>query len=87
MSTTETGHPGEAIPIFGREAPSIPLDLVITPSADKAMGEIAAKLGVGKADVLSWGLAILKVAMDAKEEGKKLAIVDQAGNVTAELGL
>lgn len=69
------------------DVPSVPLELVTTPAADRLMDELAAKLGVGKPDVLSMGLALLKIATDARSEGKRLAIIDEAGNVAREVEL
>src|SRR5215510_4802876 len=65
---------------------AVPLDLTISPQADELIERLADKLGVSKPEVLASGLVLLDIAMKAKEGGERLAIVDESGKITGEIG-
>jgi hypothetical protein len=65
----------------------IPMDLVVSPRTDAELGRLAKEIGGTKTDVLAWGVALLSLALEAENRGKRLVIVDEAGGLDTEIKL
>jgi hypothetical protein len=60
-------------------------DLSMTPKTESHLNQLARDIGGSREDVLRLAVALLTVAVRAKQDGKKLAIVDDQGNIDTEI--
>lgn len=67
----------------GRDTVRLSLDL--SASLDDTLENLARKMGTSKAEVLRKGLALVEVAVDAKEHGQKLGVADSAQQLKREI--
>jgi hypothetical protein len=61
------------------------LNLAIDAGTDAEIDRLAGEIRGTKADVFSRALALLKLAVDAKKEGKHLAVVGLDGKLESEI--
>lgn len=59
-------------------------DFSMTPKTESHLNELARDIGGSREDVFRIALALLTVAVKAKQDGKKLAIIDDKGNIDTE---
>ena len=60
-------------------------DLSISPGMESHINQLARDIGGSREDALKRALALLTVAVKARQEGKGLAIVDEQGNIDTEI--
>jgi hypothetical protein len=61
------------------------MTLLVPPATEVEIEDMARELGIGKADVFSRALALLRLGMRAKEDGMRLAVVDSQGKPQIEI--
>jgi predicted DNA-binding protein len=64
---------------------TVRLSLDVSTSLDNTLEDLAKRTGSTKADILRKGIALVEVAVDAKEHGKKLGVADRAEQLTREI--
>jgi hypothetical protein len=64
---------------------SVTLRLTITPELDGILEDMSEDLGLSKGRTIIKALELLQVALDARKEGKGIAIVDDDLNVEQEI--
>jgi hypothetical protein len=67
------------------KANAVTWDLSMSPSMESHINQLARDIGGSREDALKRALALLTVAVKARQEGKGLAIVDEQGNVDTEI--
>jgi hypothetical protein len=60
-------------------------DLEMSPGTDATLTELSERLGLSKTDVIRFGLGLVKLLSDAREEDKSLAVVTRDGKVEMEV--
>ena len=63
------------------------LRLSITPELDALIDNMADDLGLTKGDTILEALGLLKIALDARQEGKRIGILDENFDVDQEITL
>lgn len=66
---------------------NVNLNLALSPKTESDIERLARDIHGTKDDVFTWALALLSLAVDAKKQGKRLAIVDEQGHVETDIGL
>ena len=69
----------------GAETKSIKLSLEVSPQMNEKLEELASKLHGTKSDVLRKAIALIEVAVRAKEEGKKFGVAASDQTLTTEI--
>jgi predicted transcriptional regulator len=59
--------------------------LDLSPELDETLDEIASKIGGNKTDVLRQSIALMKIAIAAKENGKKFGIAEPDQPLATEI--
>jgi hypothetical protein len=59
-------------------------DLSMTPKTESHLNQLARDIGGSREDVFRLALSLLAVAVRAKQDGKKLALIDEQGNIDTE---
>lgn len=70
---------------FSADDDVVTWDLSMTTQSEAHWNQLARDIGGSRADVLRRALALLTIAVRARQEGKGLAIIDQEGNVDTEI--
>ena len=60
------------------------LTLEVSPHANAVLEDLAARFGSDKGDVLRKAVGLLKLAMDAREEGKRVGAVEPDQDLDTE---
>jgi len=60
--------------------------LSISPEADRLLDEMASKTNSTRSNVLRIAITLMSVAVEAKESGKRLVIVDGEGKTSQIVG-
>jgi hypothetical protein len=63
----------------------IRFNLDVSPELDGTLEKLAQKIGGTKSDVLRQAISLMQIAIIAKENGKKVGIVDPNQNLTTEI--
>jgi hypothetical protein len=84
MGRTITRSP-QSRAAFSDEDDVVTWDLSMTTETESHLNQLARDIGGSREDVLRRALALLTVAVRAKQEGKGIAIIDQEGNVDTEI--
>lgn len=61
------------------------LSLDLSPELNETLEELASKIGGTKTDVLRQAIALMQIAVTAKEEGKKFGIAEPAQPLATEI--
>ncbi len=86
QATAEDSHGAEMILIPSQSYKGISATgLAVPPQTDANVERLARRMGVSKAEVFSRALALLGVAVDAKEQGKGVGVVDREGRLETEI--
>lgn len=56
--------------------PCMSITITVSPEIDALIDNMAEELGVPKGGAIGKGIGLLKIALDARREGKKLMVVD-----------
>ena len=64
---------------------SIRLSLDVSPELNNALNEMAKKTHTSKSDVLRKSVVLMELAVNEKEKGRHLGIVDQNNQVIKEI--
>lgn len=67
------------------EKAKVRLSFEITPELNREIEQIADQVGGSKTEVLKKAIALMRVAVDAKREGKKLGIAEKSQSLTTEI--
>ena len=67
--------------------PGVVLRLSITAELDAILDNMADDLGLSKGDTILKALGLLKIAVDARQEGKRIGILDENLDVEQEITL
>ena len=70
---------------FSDNANVVTWNISMSPSTESNIDQLAGEIGVAPENALGLGLALLHVVMKAKKEGKRIAIVDDQGNIDTEI--
>jgi hypothetical protein len=80
---------GREIPAFAETKSSsgvrVKLTLDISPELDADLDNLAEELGVTKGGAILRAIGLLKIAMEAKSEGKRVAIIDDREDSEQEI--
>jgi predicted transcriptional regulator len=63
------------------------LNLDLSPELNDKLEEIAQKIGGTKTDVLRQAIALMQIAIAAKEQGKKFGIAESNQPLTTEINI
>lgn len=74
-----------AIPQLAADKGQLHFNVEISPDVDKLLGELADKTGGSKGDVLLKGLFLMKIALQAQDEGKKIGIAEKDQPLATEI--
>jgi hypothetical protein len=61
--------------------------LELSPEADALLVRLAADLGIPAGQAILWGISILRAALNAKERGGRLALLDKDGSIEVEIDI
>lgn len=61
------------------------LSLVVSPQANRALEDLARKTHSTKSEVLRKAIALLEVAVEARERGKKIGVADPGQPLATEI--
>lgn len=64
---------------------TVRLSLDLSPALDETLDALVKRTGHTKAEILRKGIALVEVAVDAKEGGKKLGVADRADQLSREI--
>lgn len=59
--------------------------LTVPPETDANVEQLARDIGASKAEVFARALALLRLAVDAKGQGKRVGVVDREGHLETEI--
>jgi hypothetical protein len=62
-------------------------NLTVSEQTNAKLDRMAQEIGVTKDDVFAWAFALLELAVKAKKEGKRIAIVDADNSIEMVIGL
>ncbi|OUL17661.1 DNA-binding protein [Nostoc sp. T09] len=68
-----------------KDTSKIRLSLDVSPELNDIITELAQKSGSTKSDVLRKAIALMEIAIDAKDRGEKLGLVDKTQSVNTEI--
>jgi predicted transcriptional regulator len=63
----------------------IRMNLQVSPELSDVLDKIAGETGTNRTDVIRQALALMKVAHEAKQKGKKLGLVTDASKLDTEI--
>jgi hypothetical protein len=70
---------------MSKKKESIRLSLDLSPKTNAVLERLAGDVGVSKADVLRRSIALMKFAVEAKNQNRRLGAVDKDGNLVTEI--
>lgn len=70
---------------MSREKSKIRLSLDVSPELNDTLGELAQKTGTTKSEVLRKAIALMEVAVEAKEKHNRLGILDEERHLVREI--
>jgi hypothetical protein len=85
MGLEVSASAGSGAGVAVRAQAAVDLNLALSPKTDADIERLARDIGGTKADVFTWALALLTVAVDARKKGKRLAVVDEDGRIDTEI--
>jgi len=65
--------------------PRVKVTLEMSPQLDADLDNLAEELGVTKGGAVLKGIGLLKIALEAKREGKRVAIIDDRDDSEQEI--
>ncbi len=66
-------------------ASSVEMDLVVSSETNAEMDRLALEVKGTKSDILKRGLALLKLTVDVRKQGKKLAVISANDQIETEM--
>ncbi len=67
------------------EKEKVRLSLDVSPEVNELLEQLASTIGGTKSDVLRKAIALMEVAVDAKQQGKKFGIADKGQTLATEI--
>jgi len=67
------------------EAPKVRLSLDLSPEANTVLDNLASQQSTTKADILRKAIALIDVAITAKQQGQHLAVLDGDKTIVSEI--
>jgi hypothetical protein len=75
---------GMGVAVGGGQS-SVAFTMLVSPSTDADIEEMAKELGTTKTDVFRRALALLRLGLEARKDGMHLALVDADGKTQTEI--
>ncbi len=70
---------------MAQEKTKIRLSLDVSPELNETLDDLAMKTGTTKSDILRKAIALMEVAVDAKQHQNKLGILDEQRHLVREI--